>query len=55
MPLYLVRLVQVYESFRKAELEALADLAGIPLEFVSYDEDVSSPTTFFGCIFHFCR
>jgi tRNA G10 N-methylase Trm11 len=42
MPEYLVRLVQVHESFRKAELQALADLAGTDLEFVKYDEDVSA-------------
>ncbi|OCL01319.1 tRNA guanosine-2'-O-methyltransferase TRM11 [Glonium stellatum] len=39
MPEYLVRLVQVHESFRKAELEALAELAGIEMEFISYSED----------------
>ncbi|KAK8156799.1 tRNA guanosine-2'-O-methyltransferase TRM11 [Phyllosticta citribraziliensis] len=37
---YLVRLVQVHESFRKAELEALATLAGLPpLEFVFYEDN----------------
>ncbi|KAK7511565.1 RNA methylase family protein [Phyllosticta citriasiana] len=37
---YLIRLVQVHESFRKAELEALATLAGLsPLEFVFYEEN----------------
>lgn len=40
MPEYLVRLVQMHESFRKAELQALADLNGIPIEFVKYDENV---------------
>ncbi|KAF2019101.1 RNA methylase family protein [Aaosphaeria arxii CBS 175.79] len=39
MPEYLVRLVQMHESFRKAELEALAELAGAEIEFVRYDED----------------
>ncbi|KAF2735248.1 RNA methylase family protein [Polyplosphaeria fusca] len=39
MPEYLVRLVQVHESFRKAELQALADVAGIKIDFISYDED----------------
>ncbi|KAF2637951.1 tRNA guanosine-2'-O-methyltransferase [Massarina eburnea CBS 473.64] len=39
MPDYLVRLVQMHESFRKAELQALADVAGIKIEFVRYDED----------------
>ncbi|KAK7528833.1 RNA methylase family protein [Phyllosticta citriasiana] len=37
---YLIRLVQVHESFRKAELEALATLAGLsPLEFVFYEQN----------------
>lgn len=40
MPEYLVRLAQVHESFRRAELLALAELAGVNLEFVSYHEDV---------------
>ncbi|KAF1951480.1 tRNA guanosine-2'-O-methyltransferase [Byssothecium circinans] len=39
MPNYLVRLVQMHESFRKAELQALADVAGVNIEFVKYDED----------------
>lgn len=38
---YLIRLVQVHESFRVAELEALAALAEVKIEFVSYLEDVS--------------
>lgn len=41
MPEYLVRLVQVHESFRKAELEALAELAGVDIKFVHYLDDVS--------------
>lgn len=40
MPEYLVRLVQVHESFRKAELEALAELTGTEMEIISYSEDV---------------
>lgn len=40
MPQYLVRLAQVHESFRKAELEALAELAGIEIKFDYYFEDV---------------
>ncbi|KAF2813517.1 RNA methylase family protein [Mytilinidion resinicola] len=39
MPQYLVRLAQTHESFRKAELEALAELAGIDIRFDFYDED----------------
>jgi tRNA G10 N-methylase Trm11 len=41
MPQYLVRLAQAHESFRKVELQALADIAGVPLQFVKYEEDVS--------------
>lgn len=41
MPIYLVRLAQAHESFRKVELQALADLAGVEIEFVKYEEDVS--------------
>ena len=40
MPTYLIRLAQAHESFRKAELQALADIAGIALGFIKYDEDV---------------
>ncbi|KAI4164103.1 MAG: hypothetical protein LQ342_002339 [Letrouitia transgressa] len=35
---YLVRLVQVHETFRRPELEALADLAGVDVEFVEYSK-----------------
>jgi tRNA G10 N-methylase Trm11 len=42
MPTYLVRLAQAHESFRKVELRALADLAGITLDFLKYDEDVGN-------------
>jgi tRNA G10 N-methylase Trm11 len=42
MPTYLVRLAQAHESFRKVELQALADLARITLEFLKYDEDVGN-------------
>ena len=42
MPQYLVRLAQIHESFRKAELHALANLAGVELEIVKYDDDVGS-------------
>jgi len=37
---YLVRLVHVHETFRKAELEALAVLADVQLEFVYYSDNV---------------
>ncbi|MCJ1383127.1 hypothetical protein MMC17_006240 [Xylographa soralifera] len=36
--LYLIRLAQVHPSFRKPELEALALLTGVKLEFVEYSE-----------------
>ncbi|KAL0261022.1 hypothetical protein SLS55_004714 [Diplodia seriata] len=39
MPEYLVRCVQQHESFRKAELESLATLAGVEMDFLSYSED----------------
>jgi len=39
---FLVRLVQWHETFRKAELEALAVLAKIRLEIVEYSDDVST-------------
>ncbi|CAA9958599.1 RNA methylase family protein [Pyrenophora teres f. maculata] len=39
MPQYLVRLAQAHESFRKVELQALADIAGVTLQFVRYEED----------------
>ncbi|KAF2632198.1 tRNA guanosine-2'-O-methyltransferase [Macroventuria anomochaeta] len=39
MPEYLVRLAQIHETFRKAELHALAELAGVELEIVKYDDD----------------
>lgn len=37
---YLVRLAHVHETFRKPELEALAVLAGIEIEFISYSSTV---------------
>lgn len=37
---YLVRFAQVHESFRKAELEALADLSGICVDFLDYSQYV---------------
>ncbi|KAL8825977.1 MAG: hypothetical protein Q9170_007587 [Blastenia crenularia] len=38
---YLVRFAQVHESFRKPELEALADLAGVDIDFAN--ESLYSP------------
>ena len=37
---YLIRLVQAHESFRKSEIEAIAELSGLDLEIISYAEDV---------------
>jgi tRNA G10 N-methylase Trm11 len=42
MPIYLIRLAQAHESFRKVELQALADLAGVKVDFVKYEEDVGN-------------
>ncbi|KAL8755195.1 MAG: hypothetical protein Q9199_003829 [Rusavskia elegans] len=35
---YLVRFVQMHESFRKAELEAMADLYGVNMDFLHYNQ-----------------
>ena len=37
---FLVRFVQVHEEFRLAEIQALAVVAGIAIEVVSYSNDV---------------
>lgn len=37
---YLVRLVQWHETFRRHEIDALADLAGIGFEWIEYSENV---------------
>ncbi|KAF1941851.1 RNA methylase family protein [Clathrospora elynae] len=39
MPEYLVRFAQAHESFRKVELQALADIAGVTLQIITYEED----------------
>ncbi|KAF1930668.1 RNA methylase family protein [Didymella exigua CBS 183.55] len=39
MPTYLVRLAQAHESFRTAELRALAELAGVELQMERYEDD----------------
>ncbi|KAH7385663.1 RNA methylase family protein [Pyrenochaeta sp. MPI-SDFR-AT-0127] len=39
MPAYLVRFAQTHESFRKVELQALADIAGVRLNVLKYEED----------------
>lgn len=38
---YLIRFIQMHESFRRPETEALADLCGLELEWVYYSDDVS--------------
>lgn len=48
---YLIRLVQVHESFRKAEILALAVLADVKVETIEYYEYVClsiSRTSFLG-------
>ncbi len=39
---FLIRLVQTHEDFRLAELEALAAIAGVHVEMVSYSKTVRS-------------
>jgi len=39
---YLVRYVQMHETFRKPETEALATLHGLDIEWISYSEDVGN-------------
>ena len=38
--MYIIRLVQMHESFRKPELLALAELQGIDMKIVEYHKDV---------------
>ena len=37
---FLIRFVQTHESFRKPEIEALAVLANVDVDFLSYSENV---------------
>lgn len=39
---YLIRFVQMHETFRRPEAQALATLAGINVEFLVYSEYVRS-------------
>ena len=39
---YLIRFAQAHESFRQPEIQALADLAGVEVEFLYYDKNVCS-------------
>ena len=40
---YLLRFIQTHETFRLPEIQALADLEGIPMEVVSYSLNVRAP------------
>ena len=37
---FLIRFAQIHESFRKPELEAIAQLLGIEVEFIHYECEV---------------
>lgn len=37
---YLIRFIQMHETFRTPETDALADLNGFKLHWVSYSDDV---------------
>lgn len=52
---YLVRFSQSHESFRLAEIQALAALESIELEIVSYITDVGDPLSFFFLSFYVSR
>ncbi len=39
---FLIRFVQIHESFRKPEIEALATLSEVNVEFLFYNECVCS-------------
>lgn len=43
---YLIRLIQIHETFRKPELEALAEIGNIKLEIVYYSAHVSTSKSF---------
>lgn len=55
MPEYLVRLAQAHETFRKVELQALADVAGVGLNFVKYEEDVGTISFHASHICQYCN
>lgn len=44
---YLIRFAQTHETFRRPEIEALASLVGVDVEFVLYDRYVCFPLFFF--------
>ena len=37
---YLIRFVHIHETFRQPETDALAELAALKIEWLSYSEDV---------------
>ena len=37
---FLIRLVQVHETFRKPEIVALAAVAGLDIDIIQYEHDV---------------
>lgn len=39
----MIRFTQIHETFRLAEIRALAELEGIELEILSYSPSVSDP------------
>lgn len=39
---YLIRFIQMHETFRKPETDSLADLNGFKLEWLSYSDDVGT-------------
>jgi tRNA G10 N-methylase Trm11 len=42
---YLLRFIQVHETFRLPEIEALSELEGVPFEVVEYSLDVHTPSS----------
>lgn len=39
---YLIRFIQTHETFRQPEIEALAELNEVKIEWLSYSHDVGS-------------
>jgi tRNA (guanine10-N2)-methyltransferase len=37
---FLIRFIQMHESFRKPETDAIADLLGLEIDWIRYAEDV---------------
>ena len=51
---YLVRFAQVHESFRQAETDSLAELAGVQLEWVFYSDEVCVSRLDMGVLLSMC-